>query len=65
MQDFMRRFGQAYEEAAASGDTPALLTSTAIRQHVRAVIERVRPSVPVLAQTEIFARARIRTLSTI
>jgi flagellar biosynthesis protein FlhA len=42
-----------------------LLTSTAIRQHVRAVIERVRPSVPVLAQTEIFARARIRTLSTI
>jgi flagellar biosynthesis protein FlhA len=32
---------------------------------VRAVIERVRPSVPVLAQTEIFARARIRTLSTI
>jgi flagellar biosynthesis protein FlhA len=65
MQDFMRRFGQAYEEAAASGDTPALLTSNAIRQHVRAVIERVRPSVPVLAQTEIFARARIRTLSTI
>ncbi len=65
MQDFMRRFGQAYEEAAASGDAPALLTGGAIRQHVRAVIERVRPSVPVLAQTEIFARARIRTLSTI
>jgi flagellar biosynthesis protein FlhA len=65
MQDFMRRFSQAYEEAAASGDTPALLTGAAIRQHVRAVIERVRPSVPVLAQTEIFARARIRTLSTI
>jgi flagellar biosynthesis protein FlhA len=65
MQDFMRRFGQAYEEAAAGGDTPALLTGGAIRQHVRAVIERVRPSVPVLAQTEIFARARIRTLSTI
>jgi flagellar biosynthesis protein FlhA len=65
MQDFMRRFAQAYEEAAAGGDTPALLTGAAIRQHVRAVIERVRPSVPVLAQTEIFARARIRTLSTI
>jgi flagellar biosynthesis protein FlhA len=65
MQDFMRRFAQAYEEAAAAGDSPALLTGAAIRQHVRAVIERVRPSVPVLAQTEIFARARIRTLSTI
>ncbi len=65
MQDFMRRFSQAYEEAAAAGDSPALLTGAAIRQHVRAVIERVRPSVPVLAQTEIFARARIRTLSTI
>ena len=65
MQDFMRRFAQAYEEAASQGDTPALLTGAAIRQHVRAVIERVRPSVPVLAQTEIFARARIRTLSSI
>jgi flagellar biosynthesis protein FlhA len=65
MQDFMRRFTQAYEEAAAQGDTPALLTGAAIRQHVRAVIERVRPAVPVLAQTEIFSRARIRTLSTI
>ncbi len=65
MQDFMRRFAQAYEEAAAQGDTPALLTGAAIRQHVRAVIERVRPSVPVLAQTEIFSRARIRTLSTV
>ena len=65
MQDFMRRFAQAYEEAASAGDTPALLTGAPIRQHVRAVIERVRPSVPVLAQTEIFSRARIRTLSTI
>ena len=65
LQDFMRRFTQAYEEAAAQGDTPALLTGASIRQHVRAVIERVRPSVPVLAQTEIFARARIRTLATV
>jgi len=42
-----------------------LLTSAAIRAHVRAIVERIRPSTPVLAQTEIFARARIRTVGTI
>jgi flagellar biosynthesis protein FlhA len=32
---------------------------------VRAVVERIRPNTPMLAQTEIHPRARIRTVATI
>jgi flagellar biosynthesis protein FlhA len=61
--DFMRRFKDVFERHAA--DTPVLLTSPGLRAPLRAVIERIRPSTPVLAQTEIFPRARIRTIATI
>ena len=44
---------------------PVLLTSGGIRFHVRAIVERMRPNTPVLAQAEIFPRARIRTVGTI
>jgi len=42
-----------------------LLTSGAIRFHVRAIVERIRPATPVLAQSEIFPRARIRTIGSV
>ena len=61
--DFMRRFKDVFEANAA--DAPALLTSAVLRAPLRAVVERIRPSTPVLAQTEIFSRARIRTVATI
>jgi flagellar biosynthesis protein FlhA len=61
--DFMRRFKDVFETHAA--ESPALLTSAALRGPLRAVIERIRPTTPVLAQTEIFPRARIRTIATI
>jgi flagellar biosynthesis protein FlhA len=32
---------------------------------VRAIVERIRPNTAVLAQAEIFPRARIRTVGTI
>ena len=65
LQEFVQRLRQAFDAAAAAGETPVLLTSTSIRQHVRAIVERVRPNTTVLAQTEIFPRARIRTVGTI
>jgi flagellar biosynthesis protein FlhA len=42
-----------------------LLCSAGIRAHVRAIVDRLRPTTPVLAQTEIYSRARIRTLGTV
>jgi flagellar biosynthesis protein FlhA len=65
LQDFMQRLRGAFDVAAASGEAPVLLTGSAIRVHVRAIVERIRPNTPVLAQTEIFPRARIRTVGSI
>jgi flagellar biosynthesis protein FlhA len=65
LQEFMQRLRGTFEEAGSAGDTPVLLTSGGIRSHVRAIVERIRPSTPVLAQAEIHPRARIRTVGTI
>jgi len=65
LQDFMQRLRAAFDAAGATGEQPVLLTGGAIRFHVRAIVERIRPSTPVLAQAEIFPRARIRTVGTI
>ncbi|MDA8248322.1 MAG: flagellar biosynthesis protein FlhA [Rhodospirillales bacterium] len=63
LTEFMQRFRAAFDAAAA--ESPVLLTGAAIRPHVRAIVERIRPATAVLAQTEIFPRARIRTVGTI
>ena len=61
--EFMQRFRTVFETPGAEG--AVLLCSGGIRAHVRAIVERLRPSTPVLAQSEIFPRARIRTVGTI
>jgi flagellar biosynthesis protein FlhA len=63
--DFMQKLRAAFDAAAQAGEPAVLLTSGGIRFHVRAIVERIRPSTPVLAQAEIFPRARIRTVGTI
>ncbi|MEO8713622.1 MAG: flagellar biosynthesis protein FlhA [Acetobacteraceae bacterium] len=65
LQEFMTRLRAAFETASGAGEPAALLTSAAIRAPVRAVVERIRPNTPVLAQTEIHPRARIRTVATV
>ncbi len=65
LSDFVVRLRNACENAANGGENPVLLTSGAIRHHIRAVVERVRPGTAVLAQAEIHPRARIRTIGTI
>ena len=64
LHEFMQRFRTVFE-AAAAGEQPVLLCSGPIRAHVRAIVERLRPTTPVMAQAEIFARARIRTVGSI
>jgi flagellar biosynthesis protein FlhA len=65
LQEFMQKLRAVFDAAAGAGETPVLLTSGAIRSHVRAIMERIRSSTPVLAQAEIHPRARIRTVGTI
>jgi len=63
LQEFTQRLRAALEAHAA--ESPVILTSAMFRPHVRSIIERLRFPTPVLAQTEIHPRARIRTLATI
>jgi flagellar biosynthesis protein FlhA len=65
LQEFVRRLNEVYEKASSSGELPVVLSSGAIRTHVRAIVERVRPGTAVLSQLEIFPRARIRTVGTV
>jgi flagellar biosynthesis protein FlhA len=65
LQEFMQKLRATLDAAANTGEAPALLTSGGIRSHVRAIVERIRPTTPVLAQAEIHPRARIRTVGTI
>ena len=63
--EFMQRLRQTFDAAQAAGEMPVLLSSAGIRAHLRAIVDRIRPATPVLAQSEIFPRARIRTVGTI
>ena len=65
LQEFVRKLNEVYEKAASGGELPVVLSSSQIRAHVRAIVERVRPGTAVLSQVEIFPRARIRTLGVV
>lgn len=65
LQEFMAKVREVFDRAATMGEQPALLVSPHLRPHLRAIVERFRPSTPVLSQTEVHARARIRTVGTI
>ena len=63
LQEFMQRVREVLDGAA--GEAPVLVCSAGIRAHVRAIVERFRPSTVVLSQTEIHPRCRIRTVATV
>jgi flagellar biosynthesis protein FlhA len=65
LSDFMQRVKEVFDAANAAGEQPVLVCSAAIRPHVRAIVERFRPSTVVLAHTEIHPRARIRTVGSL
>jgi flagellar biosynthesis protein FlhA len=65
LSEFMQKLREALDAAAAAGEAPVLVCSAAIRAHLRAIVERFRPATPVLAQTEIHPRARIRTIGVV
>jgi flagellar biosynthesis protein FlhA len=65
LQQFITAVRQTFERHAMMGETPVLLTTPTIRPFVRSIVERFRPVTVVMSQNEIYARARIKTLSQI
>lgn len=65
VQDFIQLVRKKYDEMAAQGEVPVLLTSPIIRPYVRSIMERFRADTQVLSQNEIHPRARIKTFGTL
>jgi len=65
IQEFIAGVRATFDKFAAQGELPVLLTSPIIRPYVRSIIERFRASTVVLSQSEIYAKARIKTLGQI
>ena len=62
LQEFIRGVRDAFERAAAQGETPVLLTSPAIRPYVRSIVERFRGQTVVMSQNEVHPKARLKTV---
>ncbi|MFS3134686.1 flagellar biosynthesis protein FlhA [Gluconacetobacter sacchari] len=62
---FVARLRETFNTVSATGEVPVIVVSTPVRDSMRSIVERVRPSVSVLSQSEIYPRARIKTIATI
>src|SRR5215813_9937289 len=65
LSEFIMLVRERFEEAAREGEVPVLVTSPGIRPFVRSIVERFRAQTPVLSQSEIHPRARLKTVGSI
>ncbi len=65
LTDFIMLVRERFEDAAREGEAPVLVTSPAARPFVRSIVERFRSQTPVLSQSEIHSRARLKTVGSI
>jgi flagellar biosynthesis protein FlhA len=65
LQEFVLRLRDVFEQAAREGEMPVLVCSSMARMHVRAIVERFRPTTAVMAQGEIHPRARLKTVGSL
>jgi flagellar biosynthesis protein FlhA len=65
LSEFITLVREKFEDAAREGEAPVLVTSAGIRPFVRGIIERFRAQTPVVSQSEIHPRARLKTVGSI
>ena len=65
LSEFIMAVRDAYEDAARMGEAPVLLTSPGIRPFVRSIVERFRSQTPVMSQSEVHPRVRLKTVGSI
>jgi len=65
LTEFIMLVRDAFEAAAREGETPVLVTSAGIRPFVRGIVERFRAQTPVISQSEIHPRVRLKTVGSI
>jgi len=64
-QEFVKIVRAKIATIAAHGEWPAILTSAEIRPFVRALVERINPTITVISHPEIHQRTRLRTVDQI
>jgi flagellar biosynthesis protein FlhA len=65
LQDFINQVRVRFDQYAAQGEMPVLLTSPYARPFVRSIVERFRAQTVVMSQNEIHPLAKLRTLGQI
>ena len=65
LQEFIAALRNTFERQAMMGETPALLTSPAVRPFVRSIVDRFRPMTVVMSQNEVHPKAQIKTVGQI
>ena len=65
LSEFISLIRERFEAAAREGEAPVLVTSGSIRPFVRSIVERFRAQTPVISQSEIHPRARLKTVGSI
>ncbi|HEY0223281.1 MAG TPA: flagellar biosynthesis protein FlhA [Pseudolabrys sp.] len=65
LSEFIALVRERFETAAREGEAPVLVTSAGIRPYVRGIVERFRAQTPVISQSEIHPRARLKTVGSI
>jgi flagellar biosynthesis protein FlhA len=65
LSEFITQVRERFEQAAREGEAPVLVTSPGIRSFVRGIVERFRAHTPVLSQSEIHPRARLKTVASL
>jgi flagellar biosynthesis protein FlhA len=65
LSEFITLVRERFEAAAREGEAPVLVSSSAIRPFVRSIVERFRAQTPILSQSEIHPRCRLKTIGSI
>lgn len=65
LQKFVISLNKALEKASIGGDLPVIITSNQNRPYIRAVIERIKPQLVVLAQREVHTKTKIKNCGAI
>jgi flagellar biosynthesis protein FlhA len=65
VQSFIQTTHDLFEKHMMAGLQPVLLTSPTNRPFVRSILERTMPSIAILSQTEIYPKAKIKTVGTL
>lgn len=65
LNTFVMKLREVFNTVSTAGEVPVIVVSTPVRDAMRSIVERVRPSVSVLSQSEIYPRSRIKTVATI